>query len=91
MSVELKPTGEKCEKCTEGYLVERVNSLTKNSFIGCSTWPDCAFTKRGGENPTPPRVKTECFDVYDYDNDCPDNMCFGDFDYCDGPGSSGWY
>ena len=53
MSIELKTTGEKCEKCKEGYLVERVNSLTKNSFIGCSTWPDCAFTERGGENPTP--------------------------------------
>ena len=87
MSVELKTTGEKCEKCKEGYLVERVNSLSKNTFIGCSTWPECTFTKRGGENPT--LVKA----AYSYEEEMEDydDGYFGGFDYCDGPGSSGWY
>jgi ssDNA-binding Zn-finger/Zn-ribbon topoisomerase 1 len=77
MSV-FKSIGEKCPDC-DGYLVERVNSKTKNTFIGCSEWPDCEFTKRGGENPAPEKAKIEChcYDGMDYCNDMDDNGYYG--------------
>lgn len=65
--VKAKPTGEQCDTCTDGYLVERVNSITKNTFIGCSEWPDCNFTKRGGANPAPVKTTT-----YYYEEECDD-------------------
>ena len=46
-----KPVGELCQDCQEGYLTERINSKTKNTFLGCSEFPDCKFTKAGGANP----------------------------------------
>ena len=75
-----KPVGEECPDCTDGYLVERVNSNTKNTFIGCSEWPDCEFTKRGGKNPSPVKVGWSSLrDELDYDDD--DRM---DWDWMDG-------
>jgi len=70
-----KPIGEKCSDC-EGYLVERVNSLTKNTFIGCSEWPDCNFTERGGANPSP--VKTYAPSYSDYDDAWDDGDGYSD-------------
>jgi ssDNA-binding Zn-finger/Zn-ribbon topoisomerase 1 len=80
-----KMTGEQCELCREGFLIERVNSINKHTFIGCSEWPVCKFTKRGGENPT-----------YDYEDEVmeyEDNYYMGmsDYDWMDSDGSSGWY
>lgn len=79
-----KPTGEKCSDCKEGFLVERLNSKTTNTFLGCSEWPDCKFTKRGGVNPAP--VSTYKPSHHDYDDlyDLDDyadlySDCFGDF------------
>ena len=63
-----KPATEKCPKCTDGYLLERVNGTTKNTFLGCSEFPDCEFTKPGGSNPSPARVSEpycDCFDPWD--------------------------
>lgn len=34
-----------CPKCTQGQLVNRVNSTTKASFIACSNWPRCRHTE----------------------------------------------
>ena len=61
-----KPVGELCKGCKEGYLVERVNSKTKNTFLGCSEFPVCKFTKAGGENPAPVKVVTYFDNDYDY-------------------------
>jgi len=69
-----KPATEKCSDCREGYLVERVNSKTKNTFLGCSEFPDCKFTKIGGQNPTPARVTT-----YSYEEECDDYGCDADW------------
>jgi ssDNA-binding Zn-finger/Zn-ribbon topoisomerase 1 len=72
---------EPCPDC-EGFLVERVNSINMHTFLGCSEWPVCKFTKRGGENPT-----------YDYEDEVleyEDDYYMG-FDSCDGPGSSEFF
>jgi ssDNA-binding Zn-finger/Zn-ribbon topoisomerase 1 len=63
-------TGERCEKC-EGFLIERTNSQTKNTFLGCSEWPDCKYTKNGGSNPSPERSyistwEDDCYEDGDY-------------------------
>lgn len=78
-----KPVGEECPDCTDGHLVERVNSKTKNTFLGCSEWPDCKYTKAGGENPS--LLKSYSYegdwmnDPYDYAED--DRI---DWDWMDG-------
>lgn len=75
-----KPIGEKCPDCTDGYLVERINSNTKNTFIGCSEWPDCKFTKRGGKNPSPVKSTTYFYeDEYEDFDDGLDDWYEGDF------------
>ncbi len=35
------PTGQKCEKCGQGELLERISSF--GFFLGCSRYPDCDF------------------------------------------------
>jgi DNA topoisomerase I len=35
------PTGQKCEKCGEGELLERISR--HGFFLGCSRYPDCDF------------------------------------------------
>jgi DNA topoisomerase-1 len=37
------PTGEKCEKCGQGELLERISR--HGFFLGCSRYPDCDFTR----------------------------------------------
>src|SRR5450432_3403643 len=37
------PTGEKCEKCGEGKLLERISR--HGFFLGCDRYPDCDFTR----------------------------------------------
>jgi DNA topoisomerase I len=37
------PTGEKCEKCGQGDLLERISR--HGFFLGCSRYPDCDFTR----------------------------------------------
>jgi DNA topoisomerase-1 len=37
------PTGEKCEKCGEGQLLERISR--HGFFLGCNRYPDCDFTR----------------------------------------------
>jgi DNA topoisomerase-1 len=37
------PTGEKCEKCGQGELLERISR--HGFFLGCSKYPDCDYTR----------------------------------------------
>src|SRR5580704_9527607 len=37
------PTGQKCEKCGQGELLERISS--HGFFLGCDRYPDCDFIK----------------------------------------------
>ncbi len=37
------PTGEKCEKCGKGELLERISR--HGFFLGCSKYPDCDFIR----------------------------------------------
>ncbi|MGC1596139.1 MAG: type I DNA topoisomerase, partial [Candidatus Acidiferrales bacterium] len=37
------PTGQKCEKCGEGELLERISR--HGFFLGCSRYPDCDYIK----------------------------------------------
>jgi hypothetical protein len=79
---EIDPPIQECdraERCPEdkdgGFLVERVNSLTGNTFLGCSEFPECKYTKRGGSNPAP---VVSYPDRYDYeDEDMEDDGFFG--------------
>jgi DNA topoisomerase I len=37
------PTGEKCEKCGQGELLERISR--HGFFLGCTRYPDCDYTR----------------------------------------------
>jgi DNA topoisomerase I len=37
------PTGEKCEKCGQGELLERISR--HGFFLGCNRYPDCDYTR----------------------------------------------
>jgi len=37
------PTGQKCEKCGQGELLERISR--HGFFLGCSRYPDCDFIR----------------------------------------------
>jgi DNA topoisomerase I len=57
------PTGQKCEKCGEGELLERISR--HGFFLGCSRYPDCDFIRDIAEpgNQVPDgEVKTEYCD-----------------------------
>jgi DNA topoisomerase-1 len=43
------PTGEKCEKCGQGELLERISR--HGFFLGCSRYPDCDFTRDLADTP----------------------------------------
>ncbi len=58
-----------CDDCGEGMMIERTNSTTGNTFLGCSEFPDCKFTKSGGKNPAPPRYISSYGDYDDYGED----------------------
>jgi DNA topoisomerase-1 len=79
------PTGEKCEKCGEGELLERISR--HGFFLGCSRYPDCDYTRdlspeAGGEE-----VESET--VTEYCENCGREMTikrgrFGPFLACTG-------
>ena len=50
-----------CSRC-DGILVQRTNRKTMHTFLGCSRWPACKYTKRGGSNPGAPRVFVDLYD-----------------------------
>lgn len=56
-----QPAEEKCG--CGGNFVERTNSMTGHTFIGCSEFPECKYTKSGGSNPSPARGS------FDYDEE----------------------
>jgi|SRR5580704_6683397 DNA topoisomerase-1 len=78
------PTGQKCEKCGEGELLERISR--HGFFLGCSRYPDCDFIRDIAEpgNQVPDgEVKTE------YCDNCGKEMAikrgrFGTFLACTG-------
>jgi len=37
------PTGEKCPKCEQGHLLERISR--NGFFLGCDRYPDCDYTR----------------------------------------------
>jgi DNA topoisomerase I len=78
------PTGQKCEKCGEGELLERISR--HGFFLGCSRYPECDFIRDlaepGNEDPAG-EAKTE------YCDNCGKEMAikrgrFGTFLACTG-------
>jgi len=79
------PTGEKCEKCGKGKLLERISR--HGFFLGCDQYPECDFTRdlapeAGGEE-----VESET--VTEYCENCGKEMTikrgrFGPFLACTG-------
>ncbi|HTV59937.1 MAG TPA: type I DNA topoisomerase [Verrucomicrobiae bacterium] len=79
------PTGQKCEKCGQGELLERISR--HGFFLGCSRYPDCDFIKDlspeiGGEE-----VESEA--TVEYCENCGREMAikrgrFGPFLACTG-------
>ncbi len=59
----VRPFHGPCDDCGEGMMVERTNSINGYTFLGCSEFPECKFTKNGGKNPAPPRASF-CLDDY---------------------------
>lgn len=68
----LKPHQGPCDKCHEGVMVERKNSKTGNTFLGCSEFPECKNTESGGSNPQPESADHN----YDYDYCADDDDVF---------------
>ena len=71
----IKPLHGICDDCGEGMMQERTNSTTGHTFLGCSEFPECKFTKSGGKNPAPPRSSSTYFEEEE-DDGCWDD----DFD-----------
>ena len=45
MKIQTLPKGkQQCPKCKKGFLKIRINSKTKEKFLGCSQFPTCRFT-----------------------------------------------
>lgn len=61
----VKPLQGICDDCGEGMLIERTNSTNGYTFLGCSEFPECKFTKNGGKNPTPARSPIYYEEEYD--------------------------
>lgn len=60
---------DKCPDCQFGYQIERVNSKTGYTFIGCDKFPKCKFGKLGGSKPAPVRKSYDPSDYLDsYDS-----------------------
>jgi DNA topoisomerase I len=78
------PTGQKCEKCGEGELLERISR--HGFFLGCSRYPDCDFIRDLAE---PGAVDTEGELKTEYCENCGKEMAikrgrFGTFLACKG-------
>jgi DNA topoisomerase-1 len=78
------PTGEKCEKCGQGELLERISR--HGFFLGCSRYPDCDYIRDLAE--TPGEV-TESDGATQYCDNCGKEMVikrgrFGTFLACTG-------
>ena len=78
------PTGQKCEKCGQGELLERISR--HGFFLGCSRYPECDFTRdlsdEGGE-------EVEGANTTQYCDNCGKEMIikrgrFGPFLACSG-------
>jgi DNA topoisomerase-1 len=78
------PTGQKCEKCGQGELLERISR--HGFFLGCSRYPDCDFIRDLAE---PGAVDTEGELKTEYCENCGKEMAikrgrFGTFLACKG-------
>src|ERR1700728_4504180 len=78
------PTGQKCEKCGEGELLERISR--HGFFLGCSRYPDCDFIRDLAE---PGAVDPEGELKTEYCDNCGKEMAikrgrFGTFLACKG-------
>jgi len=79
------PTGQKCEKCGEGELLERISR--HGFFLGCSRYPECDFIRDLAEHGT---VDAEAGEIKtEYCDNCGKEMAikrgrFGTFLACKG-------
>jgi len=78
------PTGQKCEKCGQGELLERISR--HGFFLGCSRYPECDFTQDLAE-PGGEEVESEA--ATEYCDNCGREMAikrgrFGPFLACTG-------
>jgi len=79
------PTGEKCEKCGQGELLERISR--HGFFLGCSRYPDCDYTRDLSPEVAGEEVESEA--VTEYCENCGREMTikrgrFGPFLACTG-------
>jgi DNA topoisomerase I len=77
------PTGEKCEKCGQGELLERISR--HGFFLGCSRYPECDYTRDLSD----PGSETESDSGPQYCDNCGREMTikrgrFGAFLACTG-------
>jgi DNA topoisomerase I len=78
------PTGQKCEKCGQGELLERISR--HGFFLGCSRYPECDFTRDLAE---PGNEEVESETATQYCDNCGKEMAikrgrFGPFLACTG-------
>jgi len=78
------PTGEKCEKCGQGELLERISR--HGFFLGCSRYPDCDYIRDISE---PGSEELESETATQYCDNCGKEMAikrgrFGTFLACTG-------
>jgi len=78
------PTGEKCEKCGQGELLERISR--HGFFLGCSRYPECDYTRDLSE---PGSEELESETATQYCDNCGKEMAikrgrFGTFLACTG-------
>jgi DNA topoisomerase-1 len=78
------PTGQKCEKCGEGELLERISR--HGFFLGCSRYPDCDFIRDLAE---PHQADADAEVKTEYCDNCGREMAikrgrFGTFLACTG-------
>ncbi len=78
------PTGQKCEKCGQGELLERISR--HGFFLGCSRYPECDFIRDLAE---PGHAETDGEPKTEYCDNCGKEMAikrgrFGTFLACTG-------
>ena len=78
------PTGEKCEKCGQGELLERISR--HGFFLGCSRYPECDYTRDLSETGS---EEVESETAIEYCENCGKEMAikrgrFGPFLACTG-------
>ena len=79
------PTGEKCEKCGQGELLERISR--HGFFLGCSRYPECDYTRDLSPEVAAEEVESEA--VTEYCQNCGREMTikrgrYGPFLACTG-------